>query len=111
MARPVYSTQLAAAQSISSGPTLIYTAPAGYTTDVRMMSAVAGLNPFDVWWAVSLGSSGPRIAGASHGTGTGEYTNDLLQGRWILNPGDELFMSTDGSTWDMFLGGYLLTLP
>lgn len=107
----VYSTQLAAESGIGFVPALVFTAPAGYRTVVTCISAVTGLNALLTFWALTHAPSGARIASASHSTGTTDYTNDLLNGRWVLDAGDTLTFASDGSSWDLFLSGFLLQLP
>jgi hypothetical protein len=90
---------------------VVFTAPAGVLTVVTCISAVTGINPLLVQWALTHGPSGARIASASHSTGTTDFTNDLLNGRWVLVEGDTLTFASDGSSWDLMLSGYELELP
>lgn len=107
----VYSTQLALVAGVGFVPTVVYTAPPDYRTYLRCISAVTGLNAVLTYWALTHAPSGARIASASHSEGTTDYTCDLLNGVWILDPGDTLTFASDGSSWDLSLAGYLLTLP
>lgn len=110
MANPVHSKQLAVFASLGFVPTVIFTAPAGYVSIVTTISVVTGLNALNTYWAITHSPSGARIASASHPSGTTDYTNDLLNGRWTLNAGESLAFASDGSSWDGILSGYLLTL-
>lgn len=108
---PVRTKQLAVFAGLSAFPTLVFTAPPGKTTVVEMISATTGLNAPLTYWSITHVPTGARIAGASHSSGTTDFTCDLLIGKWVLNPGDELTFSSDGSTYDLVLGGYELDLP
>lgn len=107
----VYSTQLVAAAGVGFVPVDVFTAPNDYRTVITCIAALTGINSPPTYWALTHAPSGCRIAGASHTTGTTDYTLDLLNGRWVLDSGDVLSFASDGSSWDLFVSGFLLALP
>lgn len=107
----VYSTQLGAAASVGALPVTMFTVPAGYRAVIVTISAVTGINALLTYWFAVHHPSGAKIASASHSTGTTDFTNDLLSGRWVCNPGESVDVQTDGALYDFFCSGFLLRLP
>jgi len=111
MAYPVYSAQLVLRSSLSGGPTVVFTAPAGFVTVFRTIAATAGNNLPTAYWALSEVATGARLADAEHSDGTSDFETDVLNGHWTFNAAEEVAFETGGSTWDLMISGYLLTLP
>jgi len=107
----VYSTQLVAQASVSYPPVLVFVAPPLVRTVITCISAVTGLNAALTYWSLIHAPSGAKLASASHSSGTTDFTQDLLNGRWVMDDGETLTFASDGSVWDLFVSGFLLKLP
>jgi hypothetical protein len=107
----VRTEQLVAHADIGFEPVVVLTAAAGVLTVITCISAVTGNNALIAYWNLLHAPSGAKLAGAFHTEGTLDWTQDLLTGRWALEPGDTLTFTSDGSAWDLFITGFTLTLP
>jgi hypothetical protein len=107
MAPPVYSHRFIGVNNATSDGT--FTCPAGYVAVVVQLSAY-----FDSVGAGQDGTIGANIDGttiwhqASETLTLGGAVYLATTGRWVLYPGETLYMSHD-PTCDLYAGGYLLT--
>ena len=107
----VYSTQLAFSKSVSGGPFTAYVVPPSYVAVITCITCGVGVN-------VTPGSgniyAGPGLCMiyVYAQNATALPVTDTQEGRWVLNPGDEVQVETSGGwTVDFAISGYLLTLP
>jgi hypothetical protein len=112
MPRAVYSSVIAAANSISA-PALVATVPAGYTYVIRHVGMTYGSFAGYVRGYALRNNVNPRLLGIQSGAaafiGTEKQTADW-EGRVVLEQGDELWLGLDsGDTADFYVSGYVLT--
>jgi len=111
VAIPVYSTRFVALSGFTGGPTVVYTVPAGFVAAVKCIAASVGANTAPVGWRVSL-STAEQLARWDLDTLVTAGGTQLLEGHWVLNPGESLQVTTvSGLVADFFISGYLLSLP
>lgn len=104
MPAPVFTKLLArGGQPPTSGST-IYTAPSAGTIVVRCIAIVTyALGP--ATWTVGV----PSVADLCAGTSLGLDSASVNNGRWVLEPGDELQMVVSGGDVSYYISGYEFT--
>lgn len=111
----VFSTKLFEAPAFSGGPVTQYICPMTFRTVVRTISIVFGnvtISGMDAWVQTQ---SLTKLCRAVYFTTLSNPTNNggtmVFNGRWVLDPGDELQTQTVAGTVDFYASGYQLTLP
>jgi hypothetical protein len=100
---PIYSTRLASGYVGGGGGSVVFTAPPGFTTVVRCIT-VASDAPGSTQLSVNLVSGGFLFAQEDPISGHA-YTSN---GRWVLNPGDQLGVGNTGVAYSYLISGYEL---
>lgn len=100
----IYSKRLADGSITGSANTTVYTAPAGTTAVVHTIT----LTPISGTLCNTqvLRNTGAILFSTASGTG---LESQVISGRWVLNPGDELNVYCASGTWEYFISGYELT--
>lgn len=113
MAR-VYSTLLAAADSIGDTPTLLGEPPAGSLWVVRFIATTFGSYTAYVGMGFSFTGEDPWLWLTQ--TGTGQYVGVhkftiTWEGRWVIPADTSLYaMASAGDAGDVLVSGYTLTV-
>jgi hypothetical protein len=100
------------AAGFAGGPTVFFTAPAGYVTVVKQISIVIGATLLEASAWVEDDAGGKLAwAHASDAVTTSPFTSIFL-GPWTLLAGESLSPATSLPTIaDFYASGYLLALP
>lgn len=111
----VYSKLLYRVNPASSGT--IYTSPAGFVTDVRMVTFYNPGSSFAIPWAGILAgielyqtTTAARICGVM-GRDARPLRYYFFNLRHIINAGETLSLATADGGWSVYISGYQLTLP
>lgn len=107
MAPPVYSENLFRAQTLAGAAT--FTVPAGLKYVMRDVSIVRRTAVYPIFFSVSIPISLNLIFVTWASSADPQWQN--LQGRWVLESGDVVTISTSGGQADVYISGYALTLP
>jgi hypothetical protein len=110
----VYSIRLFRQPAFSGGPTVVFTAPAGFVTVVNTITVVHGditVSGLDAWVQsddlTKLVRATVSITDAVGDLGG----TDVFEGRWVMYEGETLACQTAAGTVDYYCSGYGLSLP
>jgi len=109
MAANPYSSRLFRAAGFAGGPTVFFTAPAGYVTVVKSLSIVIGTTMLEASAWIEDDEGGKLVW--AHASDAVETSPNTWQwwGAWVMLPGETLSPATSLPTIaDFYASGYLL---
>lgn len=104
MPPPAYTVLLARGGLVAPVTSVIYTAPSTGRIVVRTIAIVTyALGPST--WSIGV----PSVADLCAGTSLGLNSTSINEGRWVLEPGDELQGIVSGGDISYYISGYSFT--